>query len=564
MAGLLRTSEEGLRIVDMVRRNLGWNKTGDAWCQAALTSNATLKRFWARQPIRRETFIDICKAVGIHNWEDIIERRDIQLPEPLLAAAMANLPASGEPAQTFPLPDKLPPARRWTGRAQELETLKAHILDAHPGENPTAICIVGFTGTGKTALANQLIRQLHTEKAPFAAAAWATLRSRTGKPLPFDTIADSLSLALSSTDPPNPSELPTVGGIEAGSPQDNCLKKTEHLLKLLKEKPCLVVFDGVETLLKTGQAGGAGYFAEDCAECAWLFQHLTETEHQSKIIFTSRETLAELHLRETRTLTLTGLDAEAAVALLQTFHLTATPTELHELQARYRGHPKALELVAALIRDDSEYQGRVGRFLQDRNWLLTHDIESILDEGMERLSDEERTCLCRLSVYQTSEYPLTIAGIAAQMPEVSRYDLKENILLALKRRQLLEYDTQRESYQLHPLIREKAGHILYKNAEDFRTAHRQAYRYFSTLPLKPQQSAQESILNLKPAIRAHYHASQAEDWQEADRTIAWMDECLRRWGYGEEKLSLDLLYHTSQVAGNLDCEVREMLGETEE
>jgi hypothetical protein len=87
MAGLLRASEEGLRIVDIARRNPGWNKTGDAWCQAALTSKATLKRFWAQQPIRRETFIDICKAVGIHNWEDIIERRDIQLPEPLPAAA---------------------------------------------------------------------------------------------------------------------------------------------------------------------------------------------------------------------------------------------------------------------------------------------------------------------------------------------------------------------------------------------------------------------------------------------------------------------------------------------
>ncbi|MBW4492710.1 MAG: AAA family ATPase [Oscillatoria princeps RMCB-10] len=563
MAGLLRASEEGLRIVDMVRRNLDWNKTEDAWCLAALVSKATLKRFWARTGIRRENFINICKAVEIENWEYIAEGYEIQQTEPLLAAAMTDLPASGEPAQSFPLPDKLPPAHTPTGRAQELETLKAHILDTHPGENPTGICIVGLTGTGKTTLANQLIRQLHTEKAPFAAAAWATLRSPTGKPLPFDTIADSLSLALSSTDPPNPSQLPGFGGIEAGSPQDNCLKKTENLLKLLQEKPCLVVFDGVETVLKTGQAQGAGYFAEDCAEYAWLFKQLAETEHQSTIIFTSRETLAELPQRETHTLTLTGLDAEAAVALLQSFHLTATPTELHELQARYRGHPKSLELVAALIRDDSEYGGKVGRFLQDRDWLLTRDIESILDEVMERLSDGERTCLCRLSVYQTSEYPLTCAGIAAQMPEVSRYDLKENILQALKRRQLLEYDRERESYQLHPLIREKAGHILYKNPEAFRTAHRQAYHYFITLPLKPE-SEWNDIEDIKPVLRAHYHASQAEDWEEAERIIAWMDECLRRWGYGDDKLSLSLLYHTSQVAVNLDCEVREILGTSEE
>jgi hypothetical protein len=42
MAGLLRASEEGLKIIDMVRRNLEWNKSEDTWCKAALTSKATL------------------------------------------------------------------------------------------------------------------------------------------------------------------------------------------------------------------------------------------------------------------------------------------------------------------------------------------------------------------------------------------------------------------------------------------------------------------------------------------------------------------------------------------
>jgi hypothetical protein len=75
MAGLLRASEEGLKIIDMVRRSLGWNKADELLCQAAITSKATLKRFWVRQPIRRETFIDICKAIGVKNWQDIVERK---------------------------------------------------------------------------------------------------------------------------------------------------------------------------------------------------------------------------------------------------------------------------------------------------------------------------------------------------------------------------------------------------------------------------------------------------------------------------------------------------------
>jgi hypothetical protein len=91
MAGLLRASEEGLKIINMVRRNLGWNKVDELWCQASLTSKATLKRFWSQQPIRRETFIDICKGVGVKNWQDIVAR-EIQEPEPLLADAIADIP----------------------------------------------------------------------------------------------------------------------------------------------------------------------------------------------------------------------------------------------------------------------------------------------------------------------------------------------------------------------------------------------------------------------------------------------------------------------------------------
>ncbi len=85
MAGLLRASEEGLKIIDLVRRSLGWNKADELWSQAAITSKATLKRFWVRQPIRRETFIDICKAIGVKNWLDIVER-EIKEPELFLAA----------------------------------------------------------------------------------------------------------------------------------------------------------------------------------------------------------------------------------------------------------------------------------------------------------------------------------------------------------------------------------------------------------------------------------------------------------------------------------------------
>ncbi|MCC3454633.1 NB-ARC domain-containing protein [Microcoleus sp. PH2017_08_TRC_O_A] len=513
MAGLLRASEEGLKIIDMVRRNLEWNKSEDTWCKVALTSKATLRRFWAQNRIRRETFIDICKAVGINNWEDIIERNDIKQTELLLAAAIADIPQDNQNDRTFPLPENLPPVRNWVQRTKELEILKTTIVNS----DITAISIVGLPGIGKTTLISQLIRQLHTENTPFTCAAWQSLQSATGKAPPCDRTIDSLLFTLSN------------GEITATTNAENdCGKKTENLLKILREKPCLLVFDRADTLLKAGEAKAAGYFAEDCAEYAWLFKQLLETEHQSKIIFTSRESLAELSPTVTREIQLNGLDRDAAISLLQSFNLTANAEELAEMGDRYSGHPKALQLVAALIRDDTEFQGNVGNFLHQRDWLLIRDIERLIDEIIARLGDGEQTCLGRISVYQSSEYPLSFAGISAQMPEVSKYELKENIILALKRRQLLYYDRHLKSYQLHPLIQEKGEHLLNQNSENVRTAHSQAYNYYISIPLKPESEWQD-IEDIQPLIRAHYHASQAQDLDAANAIISEVCEYLRQW-----------------------------------
>ncbi|MEG3861360.1 NB-ARC domain-containing protein, partial [Microcoleus sp. herbarium12] len=414
------------------------------------------------------------------------------------------------------------------------------------GGVPIAISIVGLPGIGKTTLISQLIRQLHTEKTPFTSAAWQSLQSATGKAPPCDRTIDSLLFTLSN------------GDITAAvNPQNDCGKKTENLIKILREKPCLIVFDRADTLLKTGEAKAAGYFAEDCAEYAWLFKQLLETEHQSKILFTSRESLAELPPTVTREIQLNGLDRDSAISLLQSFNLTANAEELAEMGDRYSGHPKALQLVAALIRDDTEFQGNVGIFLHQRDWLLIRDIERLIDEILARLGDCEQTCLGRISVYQTSEYPLSFAGISAQMPEVSKYELKENIIQALKRRQLLYYDCQRSSYQLHPLVREKGSRLLNQNRENFRTAHRQAYHYFISIPLKPESEWQD-IEDIKPLMRAHYHGCQAGDLDAAAIAISGVDEYLKVWNYPEQICShppLPLLGNVQEFTEDLPQDI---------
>jgi hypothetical protein len=159
-----------------------------------------------------------------------------------------------------------------------------------------------------------------------------------------------------------------------------------------------------------------------------------------------------------------------------------------------------------LIREDTEFQGNIGIFLHQRDWLLIRDIERAIDEMIARLGDGEQTCLSQISVYQTSEYPLSFAGSSAQMPEVNKYEVKENIIHALKRRQLLYYDRHLKSYQLRSLVREKGEYLLSQNPENLHTAHSKAYNYYISIPLKPK-SEWLNIEDIKPLIRAHYHAS---------------------------------------------------------
>jgi hypothetical protein len=76
MATSLRASEEGLAIIDKARKNKGWTKTEEAWCQLAYCSLATLKRFWMRKHIRGESFIEICEVLGV-NWARVVDKEEV-------------------------------------------------------------------------------------------------------------------------------------------------------------------------------------------------------------------------------------------------------------------------------------------------------------------------------------------------------------------------------------------------------------------------------------------------------------------------------------------------------
>ena len=80
MAVSLKASNQGLQVVDEARRKRGWTKAGVEWCEAAQAAPASLKRFWLGRPINKETFVAICKAVGV-DWRQVADLQKEAEPE---------------------------------------------------------------------------------------------------------------------------------------------------------------------------------------------------------------------------------------------------------------------------------------------------------------------------------------------------------------------------------------------------------------------------------------------------------------------------------------------------
>ncbi|NJR52039.1 MAG: LuxR family transcriptional regulator, partial [Leptolyngbyaceae cyanobacterium CSU_1_3] len=88
----IRASEQGLIQIDRARRRKGWLKQSEVWCRMAQTSRATLKRFWRSDAIEQGTFIAICQAVGLADWEAIAASDDVPHTLHLDLNAMPDVP----------------------------------------------------------------------------------------------------------------------------------------------------------------------------------------------------------------------------------------------------------------------------------------------------------------------------------------------------------------------------------------------------------------------------------------------------------------------------------------
>jgi hypothetical protein len=318
---------------------------------------------------------------------------------------------------------QMPEVTSLYGRQEELEQLKDWILGRVPCR---LIAIHGPPGIGKTSLAIELAQKI---KSQFTGVIWQSLRHR-----------PSLKSVLNNWT----AQLPNaVTQSRLGSEDAEWYEQLNAVMTYLREQPCLVVIDNLETILSSGNVYGD--YAPDYENYRELFKRMGEAPHQSCVIVTSREINPDICGSKVidypiRSLCLEGLSYESAESILKEQRLAAEAGEDSEqphwkkLVKLYGGNPYCLRMVASTIHQ--VFEGKASRFLKQGKTLFA-ELTYLIEQQYSRLSAGEKEILQQLAA-QDTHVPADAL--------IARHSLES--INALHRRSLIEKSTA--GYTLRP------------------------------------------------------------------------------------------------------------------
>lgn len=360
------------------------------------------------------------------------------------------------------------------GRTQELIQVKTWIVQ----ERCRLVGILGLSGIGKTAFSVKLAEEIQDQ---FDYIIWRSLHFAP----PLEVLLHQLLQILYPPLEINIAE--TVAG------------RISQLIDRLRASRCLLVLDNFDSILDSGDqsqentailASNASIknpFTHFLTQIRYrqgyegygeFIRRLGDSQHQSCLVFTSREKPQEIAVLEgetlpVRSLKLTGLNHEESVLIFNSKGLiNQSEAESKVLLYWYAGNPLFLKLVATAIRE--LFGGTLSEFIK-QGTVVFGDIRAILDQQFNRLSQLEKHMMYWLAVNQDliSVRNLPKEIIPGLSPRMSQRLILEAIELLQRRslieRQasnffqtpvLMEYMIERLIEENFTLNEEKDGHLF--------------------------------------------------------------------------------------------------------
>ncbi|WP_246039254.1 NB-ARC domain-containing protein [Dictyobacter alpinus] len=312
------------------------------------------------------------------------------------------------------------------GRAGDLNLLSRWIVQ----EQYRMVGVLGLGGIGKSAVATKC---LHLVAAHFDVVIWRSLRDAPS----CEALLDDCFQILA------PQDLREVSmSLE---------QRLRLLLKHLRANRVLLVLDNLEVLLEDEK--DTGHMRPGYEGYGRLLSLIAETDHQSCLLFTSREKPSILvPLEGSRVpvgvLRLARLDVEACRQLLAEKGVVGSAAEQERLIEAYGGNPLALKIVASTIVD--LFSGEITLFMQQGN-VVFGGVRELLNEQYARLSKLAQQLLGWLAIVRepvSIEELLNLQG----MPIARAYLLEA--VDSLRRRSLIEQGRLSGSLTLQSVVLE--------------------------------------------------------------------------------------------------------------
>jgi WD40 repeat protein/predicted ATPase/DNA-binding XRE family transcriptional regulator len=311
------------------------------------------------------------------------------------------------------------------GRESEVAALHQWVVE----DRCRVVALIGIGGMGKSSLAITLAQRVLSQ---FDVVLFRSLQN--GPPLA--EVLDQTIRAVSD---------------QQATPPHQVADKIALLVQLFRERRCLLILDNLEALLQPGAL--AGTYRTGYADYGILLERLSQREHQSCLILTSREKPAELGPLEgrsapVRTLHLTGLDDRACEMILKQRDIVATADDVGRLTHLYGGNPLALHLVTEPIRE--LFGNNVGAFLAAGDAFF-NGLGKLMEQQCARTTPLEHNILYWLAIERE------LVPVSTLLAKLGEAVPKREVLVALeslRRRVQIEGGSNQPAFTLQPTILE--------------------------------------------------------------------------------------------------------------